>query len=269
MATILGSSSRLPVKYAENGESIQAGSVYIAPPDYHLLIRDAHLGLGRGPRENRHRPAADPLFRTAAATYDSRVIGVVLTGKLDDGARGLMAIKKAGGMAVVQDPEDAQFPGMPQAALNSVAVDYKVPLSDLASLLVRLTEGELPERAGEATVSPEGTAESSVSYTCPECGGPLRDVDGGQVPYYRCKVGHAYSPESALRAQRDVVENSLWAAVVSLEQQAEMSRRLSKSAQEAGRKHSALHFQSRAENAERHAEVVRSILVGRGEDQPR
>jgi two-component system chemotaxis response regulator CheB len=253
----------LPVKYADDEEPVRTGCVYIAPPDYHLLVEDGLLGLGTGPRENRHRPAVDPLFRTAAASYRNRAVGVVLTGNLDDGTRGLMAIKKAGGVAIVQDPADTMFPGMPQSALNSVSVDYVVRISELASLLVRLTEEVLPDDAEGEVVSPELPGEAFGLYTCPDCGGPLLEIgNGGQLPYYRCRVGHAYSAERMLQAQRDGVETSLWAAVVSLEQQADINRRLWQDAEREGRKHSAKRFKTQAETADQHASVVRSILTG-------
>ncbi len=262
LVEILRPKTRLAVEYGEEGANIEPGHVYLAAPDYHLLIKDGQLGLGRGPRENRHRPAVDPLFRTAAASYGSRVIGVILTGNLDDGARGLMALKSAGGCAIVQDPADAQFPGMPKAALHHVTADYIVPLSGVAALLVRLTREELPGPTGEKAPEPDLTGDNSRLYTCPECGGPLRETNGDPLPYYRCRVGHAYSAESVLQAQRDAVEASLWAAVVALEQQADIGCRLSQDAERAGRKRSALHFRQRAENAQEHAKVVRSMLVG-------
>ena len=268
LVDILRSKTRLAVKYAENDESIQTGSVYVAPPNWHLLVRDSRLGLGRGPRENRHRPAADPLFRTAALAYGSRTIGVILTGNLDDGSRGLMAVKQAGGVAIVQDPADAPFPGMPQAALNSVAVDYTVRLSEIAPLLGRLVEEDLPGKSEQSTAALERDSKDSGVYTCPECGGPLSEFNGDRVPYYRCRVGHAYSPQSMLGAQQELVENSLWAAVVSLQQQAEINRRLAHDARQAGRKHSAPHFQDRAKNAARHAEVVQSMLTSSAEGWP-
>jgi len=173
-----------------------------------------------------------------------------------------MAIKGAGGLAVVQDPADALYPGMPQTALENVSVDYVVPLSELPSLLVRLTEEDLPDRSGGEAVSPNLPGETSGLYTCPGCGGPLLEiVNGGQLPYYRCRVGHAYSAESMMRAQREAVETSLWAAVVALEQQADVSKRLSRHSERAGRTRSARQLQTEAEAAQKHAKVVRSMLT--------
>jgi two-component system chemotaxis response regulator CheB len=152
---------------------------------------------------------------------------------------------------------------MPQTALNNVSVDHVVPMSELAPLLVRLTQEDLADVAGGEAVSPDLPGDPSGLYSCPECGGPLLEIaNGGQLAYYRCRVGHAYSAESMEQAQRDAVETSLWAAVVALEQQADVSRRLSRDFERAGRQRSAQQFQTRAEAAERHANVVRSMLTG-------
>jgi len=165
MALMLGRNTPLTVKYAENHEPVRIGHVYIAPPDHHLLVEDGLLALDSGPRENRYRPAVDALFRTAAAAYRNRTVGVVLSGNLDDGTRGLMAIKRAGGLAVVQDPADALYPGMPQTALENVSVDYVVPLSEVPSLLVRLTEEILPDLPGGEAVSTNLPGETSGLHT--------------------------------------------------------------------------------------------------------
>src|SRR5581483_492929 len=136
---ILSRITPLPVRYAADGDALRAGHVYVAPPDRHLLVEPGRARVTKGPRENRFRPAIDPLFRSAAQVFGPGAIGVVLTGSLDDGTSGLDVIKRLGGTAVVQDPEDALYPSMPQSAIAHVAVDYVVPLAQLAPLLVGLT----------------------------------------------------------------------------------------------------------------------------------
>lgn len=200
LAAILDGVGPLPATLAEDGEPLECGRLYVAPPDRHLLVQGHRLHLGRGPRENRTRPAIDPLFRTAAVAYRSRVIGVVLTGLLDDGAAGLHAVKRCGGLAVVQSPEDASFPSMPRAALDTVAADHVVPLAEMGALLGRLAgtpapspppipddlllEVRLTERVMDLRDASEGAQHlgEPVLDMCPECGGPLRQLPGAGPP---------------------------------------------------------------------------------------
>jgi two-component system, chemotaxis family, protein-glutamate methylesterase/glutaminase len=261
---ILQRKCKLPVCYAGNGAISSSGHIYVAPPDRHLSLRDSRMVVSRGPRENRHRPAIDPLFRSAATAYGKQVIGVLLTGCLDDGSNGLMAIKEAGGITVVQDPEDTDFPGMVTNALRQVAVDYCLPLSKIVSLLTKLTSEEIND-IGEEVMNPESEAGKVTGiFSCPECGGPVRETNGDRSPYYRCRVGHAYSLESMAQAQDDAVESSLWAAVQSLRQQADVRRRLAQQAEKGGRQHSAQDFLAGAEQAEKHAETIKALLMNMG-----
>ncbi len=135
---ILRRHCRLPVAHAIDGEAVKPGQVYVAPPDQHLLVADGQVRLGRGARENGHRPAIDPLFRSAAREYGPRVVGVVLSGVLDDGTAGLAAVKAGGGVAIVQEPADAMYPAMPQHALENVAVDHVLAAGEIAAALDRL-----------------------------------------------------------------------------------------------------------------------------------
>ncbi len=139
---ILGYAGPLPATHAQDGERIQQGHIYIAPPDFHLLLRNGYLRIVRGPKENRHRPAVDPLFRTAARAYGTRVVGIVLSGMLDDGAAGLFAVKQRGGVAIVQDPADALFSDMPRSSMEVVDVDYCLKKDEIAPLLIRLSQEE-------------------------------------------------------------------------------------------------------------------------------
>jgi two-component system, chemotaxis family, protein-glutamate methylesterase/glutaminase len=202
--------------HPEDGAPIELGCVYVAPPDRHLLVEHGHVRLVRGPRENGARPAVDPLFRSAARAYGARVIGVVLTGNLDDGTAGLMAIKSAGGLAIVQHPDDALYAGMPSSALRHVQPDHVAPLGEIPGILVRRV-GEQVEQKGAGPVAQQQNHEVDISemdrgalegprdgvpsgYACPECHGALWEVDEGGLLRFRCRVGHAYSIENLLRA---------------------------------------------------------------------
>jgi len=266
---ILGRATKLPVKYAEHLEKIRQGTVYVAPPDNHLLVEDSVLVLDHGPRENWHRPAADPLLRTAAEAYKDRVIGVVLTGNLDDGARGLGTVKKHGGVTIVQDPHEALAAGMPWSALQRVDVDYCLPIAEIASVLVQLNRQNGHKPVGASVMSAEAKSaepEDLGSYTCPECGGPLTGAKENGLIFFRCRVGHAYSPDSMLQAQSASVESALWAAVQSLQQQADVRVRLAQQADRLGHGDSARHYRSEAERAEAQSQIIRKLIT-RKEDQ--
>jgi two-component system, chemotaxis family, protein-glutamate methylesterase/glutaminase len=188
LAPILDRDSALPVTSAQDGEAIESGRIYVAPPDHHLLLKPGQVRLTRGPRENRTRPAIDPLFRSAAVAYGPHVIGVVLTGYLDDGASGLLAIKRCNGVAIVQDPEDAAYPSMPLNAIEMVPVDYRLPIAEMGRILTELVQ--LPPKEVvpvpkdilvEAAIS-EGTESSMrteeylgalAPFACPDCCGSL------------------------------------------------------------------------------------------------
>jgi two-component system chemotaxis response regulator CheB len=235
---ILSRAGRITATTARNGQRLQPGHIYVAPPDYHLLVEPGRLRLSKGPRENRFRPAIDPLFRSAAQVYGPRAIGVILSGNLDDGTAGLWAIKQLGGTAVVQSPEDALFPSMPDNALRHVRIDHVLPVAEIPALLARLTAGTLPApepavlvprnldlevriageddplRAGVTNIGPPST------FACPECHGVLREVKEGGRVRYRCHTGHAYSSSSLLVEASDELEVTLWNAIRSLQETA-------------------------------------------------
>jgi two-component system chemotaxis response regulator CheB len=198
LPSILRRAGPLPAHHAKDGEPIHPGRLYIAPPDFHMLLKNGHVRLARGPTENSHRPAVDPLFRTAARRYGRRVIGVVLSGVLDDGTAGLLAVKNQGGLAVVQHPDDALYRNMPQNALEQVAVDHAAPAGQLGPLLARLAAEPLPP-AAESQVSPEMEMETDMAeleleamqsfarpgtpsgFACPECNGVLWELH--EIPW--------------------------------------------------------------------------------------
>ncbi len=273
LPSILSRSGRLPASHPADGEVIRPGRIYVAPPDRHLAICNGNVRLSRNASENGHRPAVDVLFRTAARWYGSRVAGVVLTGNLDDGTVGLAAIKKCGGVAIVQDPKDADYPGMPASAIHNVEVDHVVPVAKVGGLLDRLLYE--PRPAGRAVCDeveeepdamgisndPQSTGSEPSNLTCPECGGTLFEKRGERPLHFRCRTGHAYSPESLLSKQFHTLDGSLWAALRALEENASLSRRLEQRSREHGNLYSSARYEKRAREAEKHAEALRKILI--------
>lgn len=280
---ILDRAGALPAAAARNGDEVQHGRIYVAPPGRHLLLHDGHVLLRRGPRENLSRPAIDPLFRSAACSFGGRVIGVVLSGALDDGTAGLRAIKSGGGVAVVQDPADAAFPEMPRSALRYVDVDHAVAAGEMTGLLVRLVgepAGETPEiPLGiriEAAISAQESQEMSIRdqpgklspFTCPECSGSLWELVDGSMLRYRCHVGHAFTSDILLAAQAEQVEQRLWTLLRTHEERAELVRRLADRERERNRDSLAADLQWRAEEYEKDAELLRGLLRDRNGGVP-
>jgi two-component system chemotaxis response regulator CheB len=279
LANLLGLRARLPVSFATDSVTVERGTVRVAPPDCHLLLRDGQVVLTRGPKQNRARPAIDPLFRSAALAYGPRVIGVVLTGLLDDGAAGLLEVKRRGGLAIVQHPSDAQFPDMPRNALSATEADYCVPLSDVAPLLARLCTEEIPEAARPAPGVSELEARADAgelvpmdrlgkpsAYSCPECCGVLWEVNDPALLRFRCRVGHSFSAEGLVSEHHKVTEDALWAAARSLEERAGFARRLSDRCRTSDLQDAAAQYELRADNDEAHAASIIAMLT-RSEDR--
>ncbi len=272
---ILGRRGRLPARHAEDGEEIVPGTVYVAPPDLHLLVKRGRVRLVRGPRENTARPAVDPLFRTAAAAYGRRVVGVVLTGNLDDGTSGLFAVKARGGVAVVQDPEEAMYPGMPSSALASVEVDHVLPVAEIASVLERLAHTEVEEEAvpdpREMEIDIAEMEPGAIhrherpgipsGFSCPECHGVLWEMHEGEVLRFRCRVGHAFSVETLLAEQAGELETALWTALQALEERAALTARMAERMHARGQGGLAGRFEEQTEEATLRAEVIRQVLL--------
>lgn len=268
---ILSSAGPLPAKHARDNESIVPGRIYVAPPDHHLTLADGNVRVVKGPRENGHRPAVDALFRTAAYHFGPRTIGVVLSGALDDGTAGLLAIKQQGGVTMVQDPSDALVEQMPRSALENVEVDHVLPASGIGRLLPSLVVepvGVSPARpellAAEAELLLGSEGARKVGHpspiACPACGGVLNEVHDGDMIRYRCQVGHAYAPESLYGEQRIALETALWGALRALEEQAALGRRLAVRARELGQLKSAARYEERADAAQQQARTVRQVL---------
>jgi two-component system chemotaxis response regulator CheB len=220
---ILSAAGPLPACHATDGMEIQQGRIYVAPPDHHMLIERGHIHLNLGPKENHQRPCINASFRSAAAAYGDRVIGVVLTGQLDDGTAGLWEIQRRGGLAVVQNPEEAAFPSMPLNAVREIEVDYIVRVAELGNLLSGLTrkvqenviEAERREMRSELT-----------DITCPDCRGTIWEIRNGSFVEYRCRIGHAYSPRSMLAEHFAAQEKVIWQSIVALEEGSDLSTRL-------------------------------------------
>lgn len=232
---ILSRAGVLPATTARSGERLQAGHIYVAPPDHHLLVEPGVLRITKGPKENRFRPAIDPLFRSAAQVYGPDVIAMLLTGNLDDGVAGLWTIKQLGGIAIVQDPAEALFPALPANALRHVNVDHVAPLSDIGRLLVQVVAApvEARERAPvpaqvdvEVRVAKEENAVDAgiervgepSSFTCPDCHGVLLRMKEAGPICFRCHTGHAYSSRSLVAAISQGIEDALWSATRALEE---------------------------------------------------
>src|SRR4051794_8703985 len=191
-------------------------AISVAPPDHHLLVHHDRIELSTGPKENQHRPAVNALFRSAALAYGPRVIGVVLTGTLDDGTAGLWEIKQRGGRTIVQEPNDALFPDMPRHALEQVPIDHVMSLRGLAPLLTDIVGQPVLIEANTKGEPMNDVRRTTV--TCPECRGPISELRQGPITEYACRVGHRYSPASFLSAHAEMRERTLWAAVVALEE---------------------------------------------------
>jgi len=275
---ILSRHSAVHVAHAADRDRLEAGRVYVAPPDRHTLITDDVLSLTAGPRENGVRPSADVLFRSAAVSCGPAIIGVILSGMLDDGAAGLAAIKRHHGMAIVQDPDDATFPGMPEAALRAVTPDHVVPIASMAALLTKVatepiedafvaTEPEEREevvmsRMGPPRVHEDNRPGDPSVFSCPDCGGTLWELDDEDVMRFRCRTGHGWTGESLVHAKGDDAEDAIWAALRALMEQIELYGRLSKRAAQQGAPLVASHYEERRVELSHYADHVRRLLDG-------
>jgi two-component system chemotaxis response regulator CheB len=276
LATLLSRVGRLPAVLAGDGAPVERGRIHVAAADHHLLLRDGHMHLSRGPKENSARPAVNPLFRTAAAAYGSRVVGVVLSGNLDDGTAGLLAIADAGGVTVVQDPAEALYPGMPTSAVETLRVDHVLPLAGIAPLLDTLARAPAhTDRGGPApAMDGEDGMEWMGSYaepgrasglSCPECHGPLWEIRDGNLVEHGCLIGHRYSPESLLDASAVAIEEALGMSLRALEERVRMAERLAEAVRTQGIDTSRADRRLReAEAARRTAARVRALIEDAG-----
>jgi two-component system chemotaxis response regulator CheB len=275
---ILARSGPLPAVSPQQAERLTPGVIYVAPPDHHLIVEPLHVRPTKGPRENRFRPAIDPLFRSAAQVYGPRAIGVILTGNLDDGSAGLWAIKQLGGTAIVQDPNEALFPSMPASAIAHVSVDHVVPLAAIPALLVRLTAATAPEphsapvparlevevkianEEDPLTAGVEHVGDPSI-IACPECHGVLLQLKEAGRIRFRCHTGHAYSAESLLAEIDESIEAALWSALRLMHEGGFLMREI---ATHLDAKHSPAgsgDLRARADELQRKSAVVRDLVT--------
>jgi two-component system, chemotaxis family, protein-glutamate methylesterase/glutaminase len=275
LAPILSRAGPLPVGVATDGAAIERGRIYVAPSDMHLFVERDQMRVIRGPRENRTRPAINPLFRSAASAFGRRVIAVILTGTLDDGAAGLWAVKQCGGVAVVQS--DPEFEDMPRSARESVAVDHEVPLREIAPLLNRLVRepvaDSVPQPVPEIVHYSSEKAKMNANatnldelgprsvFSCPECSGALWELEEGQLQY-RCHVGHAYSAEALREAQSLDIEQSVWSALRALKESAALDERLAGRSDAHGLSAAAAAHRSNAEQKLAQAEQLERFVSG-------
>jgi two-component system chemotaxis response regulator CheB len=276
----LGKHKSFDCTLARDGAAFKKGRAYIAPPDYHLLVKERTMLVTKGARENRYRPGIDPLFRSAAVAHGAAVVGVVLTGMLDDGTAGLVAIRKCGGVTVVQDPADAAYPQMPQSALDNMEVDHCVPAAELGGLLERLTRERRgprrpipPDVRTEALIAERVLSDvnqvnglgSQVPYNCPNCGGVLWQVDAPGPRRYRCHTGHSFTDSALLTIQSEKIEETLW---VSLRMFEERKNLLNTMAQTKARLRGNFTYAQRARETEVHIERIRAMLLANGRKPP-
>jgi two-component system chemotaxis response regulator CheB len=270
LAPILDRDSELATELARHGAPLRPGTIYVAPADFHLLIRSDVVELSRGPKENGVRPAADPMFRSLARSWGDRGIAIVLSGALDDGAAGAVAVTEAGGRVIVQDPADALVPGMPSATLAVTRPEATLPIDEIGGMLRRLTLEPVGNPGEEELVSaepdpaemergPHRPAGPASGFTCPECSGAIWELREGDLVRYRCRVGHAYSEEAMVEAQSAAVEAALWSALEVLEERGELLRRIA--GRMADTPKSAQRFREGAREAERRAAVIRRVLA--------
>lgn len=274
---ILSRTTSLPAGHASHGDVIRPGHIYVAPPDRHMMIQDGKVALSRGPRENHSRPAIDPLFRSAARAYGARTVGIILSGALYDGAAGLASVKARGGIAIVQDPEEASFPSMPRSALRLVEADYILPAERISEEVEILARDDVDEPGEDIMMddeerivqvieqtfvkqSEDRRAEEPTMYTCPDCGGVLWQVETGPRGRFRCHVGHAYAPEVLLDQKSQELEAALWSCVRLLREKATLTRQTAARSLAGGHDELAARIEEAAMLSDDHARVIQELL---------
>lgn len=287
LADMLSRSATMPVRSAVDGQPIELGHIYVAVPDRHLLVIDGTVRLGDGPRENMTRPAIDPLFRSAALSYGSRVVGVILSGLLNDGVSGLRAIKDCGGTALVQHPLDAAEDQMPRSAIENVEVDEVAPAADLARLIAEASRNPAPEsreppRGLELEVEIAGGSRLGAdrlreiadpsALSCPDCHGVLSEVRGQRPLRYRCQIGHAQTAE-VLAARNQEVGDAMRIALRVMEERVTLVTRMAEEARQTGRHAVAELYEARAVEYGRYAGILReatieALRLGREREDP-
>ena len=267
--------SPLPCLIAKDQEVIKPGHIYIGPPDVHLLIKKGKIVIGHGPTENRFRPSIDVLFRSAAASYGERAIGIVLTGLLNDGTAGMWAIRQSGGHCIVQDPNQAEYPDMPLSVLETMEVDHVLPLAQIgyaiediiSNKIIRgvsppkivVAESALSERAATSIQEIDVLGELTA-YTCPDCGGNLWQMKNGHLVHYRCHIGHSYSEKELGLKQKEDVEGALWVGVRMMEERKFFLMKMATQHIDKGLVKLGTHYRQQAERLETHIINIKDLL---------
>ena len=261
LGQVLQAKTQLKVGYPRDGDPVLPGRIYLGPADRHLMVRDGHIVLGRGPKENMARPAIDPLFRSAALEYGPRVVGVILSGLLNDGASGLAAVKQCGGYAIVQDLDEAEASDMPRAALGAAAHARVAPPPGL-KLEVEIAAG------GPVSTPKTATIAKPAPFVCPDCNGVLSEVEGEAPLRYRCQVGHALTGEVLDAVKHEQVEVALRTAMRIMEERATLVARLFEDAHDAGRNSAAQLYADRLREYRAQAEVLRQAVLKLMDSEP-
>ena len=275
---VLNRLNNIHAAHAYDKEIIKPNRIYVAKPDHHLVIEDGKILITRGPKENRFRPAVDPLFRSAAYAYGNRVIAIVLSGALDDGTAGLCTVKRYGGIAIVQDPNDAEVPSMPENAMREVEVDYCLPATALANLLIELSQ-QKPNDNTEVMKDEQTKTEIDIAaeenalqkgifnygeltpYTCPECHGVLSQLKEGNLVRYRCHTGHAYSTDALITSISENIEDNLYTVIRGMDESIMLLNHIGDHLAEANQpKLAALYFKKAKETEERSQLVRKAVL---------
>jgi two-component system chemotaxis response regulator CheB len=277
---ILTRSGPLSAHHPKDGERIQSGHIYVAPPDHHLLIDSGSVAVTKGPKENRFRPSIDALFRSAAYSYGSQVVGVILSGELDDGTSGLWSIKRRGGIAVIQQPSEARFESMPLSALAQVKVDHQVSAHEIGPLMARLTmtqnardvqgdEGLARRLKTELEIAREGGAFQKgimeigelSAFTCPECAGVLVKLKEGGMTRYRCHTGHGYSDSALLEGVMESTADMLWKVMRSFEEAVMLLRHMAERIQAEGDKPRSEIYLTKSRELEARSKMFHEVLL--------
>jgi two-component system, chemotaxis family, protein-glutamate methylesterase/glutaminase len=276
---ILARAGPMTVASVEDGQPIESGRIYVAPPDRHMLIYPGVIRLIRGPTENGNRPAIDPMFRSAAVAYGARVTGVVLTGNLDDGTAGLLAVKRRHGIAIVQNPMDAMFSSMPASAVQNVEPDEILKLGEIAPAIARYVAQEVPDGVETAppgddvretgyaafdmpTIeNPDAHPGHPSGFGCPDCGGALWQLKDGDLIRFRCRVGHAWTSDGLIDRQDATLEAALWSALRALEESVALSDQMAKRFDKRGQVGLAGRYRDAAALGSQRAEVIRQVLL--------
>jgi two-component system, chemotaxis family, protein-glutamate methylesterase/glutaminase len=273
--------SSLKCRIPAHQEAVTAGHIYIAKPDHHLLLKDDRILLGKGPMENRYRPSIDALFRSAAVQYGSRVIGIILSGMLEDGASGMQAIKRCGGHCIVQAPEDARYPDMPLSVLRNLKPDYSIPVGQMGNAISEIVKKAKPRKikppkdiVREAEISESVNvgmnALKDVStpslYSCPDCGGGLWEFKSNGITRYRCHVGHAYTEENLLGSMESSTESALWTALRIIEERKNLLKNIESKERGNGKKESGQHYQKRIRELESQIGHLKKVLFDTARD---